>query len=120
MALERAGDAREAVKAYGLAENARLDGDKRKLLPLVLLKLGTLYDARNRLDDAAAAFRRFLDLKKEADGVYEENDALIELMNNRAPVCRRLGDLYIRSHKFKEAFDDREVARGILRNLKRK
>lgn len=105
MALERAGDAREAVKAYGLAENARLDSDKRKLLPLVLLKLGTLYDARNRLDDAAAAFRRFLDLKKEADGVYEENDALIELMNNRAPVCRRLGDLYIRLHKFKEAAD---------------
>jgi len=103
MALERAGNTREAVKAYTQAENARLDGDKRRLLPLVILKLGTLYEARSRFPDAAAAFTRFLDLKKEADDVYEGNSALIGLLNNRAPVYRRLGEVYIRAHKYNEA-----------------
>ena len=94
---------REAVEAYTQAEKARPGPDKSRLLPLILLKLGRLYENQNQLDEAAATYIRFIEFKKEADDVYGNNTALIELLKNRAPAYRKLADVYTRQGKHVQA-----------------
>jgi tetratricopeptide (TPR) repeat protein len=100
---ERSKQVREAIQAFEEAEKARDDADKTKLLPLVLLKLGRLYESQDKPDEAAAAYSRFLKLKREEDRAYEGNALIIELMKNPAPLYNSLGELYGRVGRHKDA-----------------
>ncbi len=93
----------EAVQAYARAEKARPGPEKSRLLPLTLLKLGRLYENQKQLDKAAATYIRFIELKKETDDVYGDNSALIGLLKNRAPVHRKLAEVYSRQGKHAKA-----------------
>ena len=84
----------EAVDAYARAEKARDGADKRRMLPLVMLKSGGLCKGAGRFREAAEIYQRFIKLEKQPDDVYEGNAALIELMGNRAPVWRELAEVY--------------------------
>ena len=109
----------DAIHAYARAEKARDDPEKRRLLPLVILKLGSLYEGRNRFDEAADAYVRFIELKSEADHVYGDNSALIELLKNRAPVYRKLGEVYGKQNQYAKAAEAFKIAYRLQPSVSR-
>ena len=93
----------EAIAAYAAATDARVDEDKRRMLPFAVLRYANLCAEHNQLEKAVVGYRRFLALRREDDEVYGNQAGIVELMKNPALIHRTLGRILARLNRHAES-----------------